>query len=152
MARGVISLGLLFCGTVASWGCAAHQEASAKAATPAVEPAGTAIAAQSLICDPAGRTLRVLDENHDGKADTWRYYAATGRSGPILSCELFDLNRDGKIDGRHSYGPDGKVEVTQLDVDYDGTVDVIADFRRPSMAQTGAIGPEGGAPNPAQRF
>jgi len=81
-------------------------------------------------CDPGGKRALSLDLDRDGRPDVTRLFAKRrserGVAGEYLSCKQVDLNHDGRKDLWMHYGPEGERTVEEMDLDFDGRVDVVS--------------------------
>lgn len=85
-----------------------------------------------LRCDPRGKQLVKLDLNDDRQPDIWKLYSTRTESGgkvDVLVCKERDLNFDGRKDSFSAYDDDGNLMTEQLDLDFDGTVDLVTHRR-----------------------
>lgn len=137
-------------GTIAKvWGCGratralllgalgAAACASSTAEGPQRRAAANPIAAGApgdagLRCDSRGKRLLKLDLNGDGQPDVWKLFASRTERGAtvdLLVCKERDLNFDGRKDAWASYDDEGNLMTEQLDLDFDGSVDLVAHRR-----------------------
>jgi hypothetical protein len=106
------------------------------AATPATTMALPALAASTVDtrgCEPAGKSVVVIERDSKGRPCRWRYFALVRRghhSERVLTCEAADRNGDGKIDARYFYDARGKLVLEQRDMDFDGRAEFVADYTR----------------------
>lgn len=102
-------------------------------------PAPLLAAVTPTACDPAGKHVTALDSDEDGRPDVWRYYArlpgARGQFVAVLTCEQADANGDGRIDRRAVYTREGRLLVREIDLDFDGRVDLVADHGQSPTAE-----------------
>jgi hypothetical protein len=119
-------------------GCAASQQKEPATWSSTAAPAG-GVAAPAKVdltsCEPAGKAIAVVHRDSNGSPDRWRYYRPTKqptrrghRTFQVLTCELADVNHDGKIDARFFYAADGLLILEQRDLDFDGRPEVVADY------------------------
>lgn len=83
-------------------------------------------------CDPRGKRLVELDLNADRQPDVWKLYAtrlAGAAKIDVLACKERDLNFDGRKDSWSVYDDEGNLLTEQLDLDFDGSVDLAAHYR-----------------------
>ncbi|MCG5056329.1 MAG: hypothetical protein KA712_25565 [Myxococcales bacterium] len=73
-------------------------------------------------CRESGKQVVTADTNQDNEPDVWKFYAEGGET-QRLSCKQVDLNLDSKVDLIDHYGDDGKVEMSEFDLDFDGRFD-----------------------------
>lgn len=78
-------------------------------------------------CEPAGKSIVVLERDADGRPTRWRYFA-THHGRRLLTCEAADANGDGKVDARYYYDPSGRLVLEQRDLDFDGNAEIVADY------------------------
>jgi len=79
-------------------------------------------------CDRSGKRLVELDLDRDKRPDVYRLFAKrqeNGRFVEYLSCKEVDLNHDGRKDLWLHYGPDGARTVEEMDLDFDGRIDLV---------------------------
>jgi EF hand domain-containing protein len=80
-------------------------------------------------CDPRGKRRVALDLNRDGKPDVVKLFGTRrqdGASVEYLACKEVDLNGDGRKDMWLHYGPDGTRTIEEMDLDFDGHVDLVS--------------------------
>jgi hypothetical protein len=105
-------------------------------ATPATTMALPALAAATVDtrgCEPAGKSIVVLERDAHGRPCRWRYFALVRRGHHherVLTCEAADRNGDGKIDARYFYDAREKLVFEQRDMDFDGRAEFVADYSR----------------------
>jgi hypothetical protein len=84
-------------------------------------------------CDPAGKSIAVIERDPQGRPCRWRYFALVRRGHGnvrVLTCEAADRNGDGKIDARYFYDSREKLVLEQRDMDFDGRAEFVADYSR----------------------
>jgi hypothetical protein len=122
----------------AALGCGAPQRRAA-ASRPAVMPlpapptprdSGRAAVVDPRGCDPAGKSIVVVERDGGGRPVRWRYFAPARRPrrARVLTCEAADRNGDGRIDTRYFYGAGGRLVLEQRDMDFDGQAEFVADY------------------------
>ncbi len=79
-------------------------------------------------CKESGKQVVTADTNQDNKPDVWKFYAEGSETQRLL-CKQVDLNVDGKVDLVDHYGADGKVEMSEFDLDFDGRFDQTAFYK-----------------------
>lgn len=67
------------------------------------------------------------DSQNKGKPDIFLVYNKKENGGRSLAIQLFDLNRDGKIDLVKFYEKD-RLQRTEADLDFDGKADLITEY------------------------
>jgi hypothetical protein len=79
-------------------------------------------------CNEAGRQVIVYDLNQDGRTDMWKMYETVRRGKTevrVMTCKKLDLNFDGVADLTGYYDRQERLELEELDLDFDGDVDQI---------------------------
>ena len=79
-------------------------------------------------CKESGKQVVTADTNQDNKPDVWKFFAEGSDTQRIL-CKQVDLNLDGKVDLVDHYSADGKVEMSEFDLDFDGRFDQTAFYK-----------------------
>ena len=72
-------------------------------------------------------TLEKMDSGGKGEPDIFIIYQKSEDAPKKLVMQLFDLNRDGKIDMVKHFEK-GKMVKSEVDLDYDGYVDVVSEY------------------------
>ncbi|MBK8482606.1 MAG: hypothetical protein IPL40_15820 [Proteobacteria bacterium] len=83
-------------------------------------------------CDVRGKRLVQLDLNEDRQPDVWKLYVtriAGGAKIDTLACKERDLNFDGRKDSWSLYDDEGNLATEQIDLDFDGSVDLVTHRR-----------------------
>ncbi len=75
----------------------------------------------------SNQIVEKMDSQGKGKPDIFIVYDKKENGGRVLSIQLFDLNRDGKIDLVKFYEK-GKLVRTESDLDFDGSVDLVTEY------------------------
>jgi hypothetical protein len=114
-------------------GCSAAQRlpvTARPAAMPLPATRGPAAMVDPRGCDPAGKSIVVVERDGNGRPSRWRYFATSRRQhrARVLTCEAADRNSDGKIDTRYFYGAGGRLVLEQRDMDFDGQAEFVADY------------------------
>ena len=87
-------------------------------------------------CEPAGKSIVVIERDTHGHPCRWRYFAVVRRAHHndhplrVLTCEAADRNGDGKIDARYFYDARAKLVFEQRDMDFDGRAEFVVDYSR----------------------
>jgi hypothetical protein len=91
---------------------------------------GAPVVVDTRGCDPAGKSIVVVERDSSGRPSRWRYFAAPRRQhrARVLTCEAADRNGDGRIDTRYFYGAGGRLVLEQRDLDFDGRAEFVADY------------------------
>jgi hypothetical protein len=98
-------------------------------ASPVARGGGRPIVVDARGCDPAGKSIVVVERDAAGRPTRWRYFARRGHGASrLLTCEAADRNADGKIDTRYFYGAGGRLVLEQRDMDFDGQAEFVADY------------------------
>jgi len=74
-----------------------------------------------------GQVLEKMDSQGHGNPDIFVISRKNDDGSKTLIMQLFDLNRDGKIDLVKHFEK-GKLIRTEMDLDYDGKVDVVSEY------------------------
>jgi hypothetical protein len=107
--------------------------APATPATTMALPELTASTIDTRGCEPAGKSIVVIERDSKGHPCRWRYFALVRhghRSDRALTCEAADRNGDGKVDARYFYDAHGKLVFEQRDMDFDGRAEFVVDYSR----------------------
>ena len=72
----------------------------------------------------APRAANAVDRNGDGRPDLWVFAEDGSRRR-----EALDENHDGRSDLEHTYGPDGRLERTEEDLDGDGRFESVVVYK-----------------------
>jgi hypothetical protein len=125
---------LVLLSTVSTFAWAAPEAAKTKPAAPvAAKSTAQVILAHSLKLDDYLKNLdpkwivERMDTAGKGKPDIWVIFEKNEDGSRRLVRQLFDLNRDNKVDLAKFY-EGGKLARTEADLDYDGYVDVVSDY------------------------
>jgi hypothetical protein len=79
-------------------------------------------------CNTTGKRVVTLDLNQDKQPDVWKIYGVKNEGGAkvdILTCKEQDLNYDGRKDVWIYYDDQGNRELEEMDLDFDGKVDLV---------------------------
>ncbi len=79
-------------------------------------------------CNASGKRLVTLDLNQDKQPDVWKIYATKTEGGSkvdLLTCKEQDLNYDGRKDIWIYYDDQGNRQMEEMDLDFDGKIDLI---------------------------
>ena len=100
-----------------------------------VSPASSS--ARGAACDRAGKRVAELDLDRDGSADVRRLFSRRSGGGPgeYLACKEVDLNHDGRDDLWTHYAPSGERVLEEMDLDFDGRVDVVSFWSADKVAR-----------------
>ena len=90
-------------------------------ASPNSSPYRMAITEKTL---PDGLTLEEVDLNGDGEPEIFNYYREREDSYRLLIRKDADLNMDGRVDVRSWFTDTGKLELEEMDGDFDGQYDM----------------------------
>jgi hypothetical protein len=76
-------------------------------------------------CETGANREVLVDLNQDEKADVRKIYAKSGDT-ELIVCREADLNFDRKLDIFVYFDDDGRIKRDELDLDYDGVIDIIS--------------------------
>lgn len=76
---------------------------------------------------PEGQSVEKMDSQGKGISDMISVFQRADNGDRILVRQLFDINRDGKIDLANTFAK-GKRIKSEFDLDFDGRVDSVNDF------------------------
>ncbi len=79
-------------------------------------------------CNASGKRVVTLDLNQDNQPDVWKMYATKSEGGSkveVLACKEQDLNYDGRKDIWIYYDDQGNREMEEMDLDFDGKIDLV---------------------------
>ena len=79
-------------------------------------------------CNTSGKRVVTLDLNQDKQPDVWKIYAVKSEGGSkveVLTCKEQDLNYDGRKDVWIYYDDQGSRQMEEMDLDFDGKVDLV---------------------------
>jgi hypothetical protein len=101
----------------------------AQKAKPESSPTGSEVSKEDRSrCNTSGKRVVTLDLNHDNQPDVWKIYATRMEGGAkveVLTCKEQDLNYDGRKDIWIYYNDQGNRELEEMDLDFDGKVDLV---------------------------
>jgi hypothetical protein len=116
---------LAVCGAaIVLCGCPAEQQK----AQPKTGTGSSVTAEDRSRCNASGKRVVTLDLNQDKQPDVWKIYAAKTEGGSkveVLTCKEQDLNYDGRKDIWIYYDDTGNRQMEEMDLDFDGKVDLI---------------------------
>jgi hypothetical protein len=75
------------------------------------------------LCETDGKRASQFDLNKDGQPDVWFLFKDS-----VVTCKLFDFDRDGKKDWVVAYNAQGATLYQRADFDFDGKFDMLAVF------------------------
>jgi hypothetical protein len=76
-------------------------------------------------CETGSNREAMVDLNQDGTPDVRKVYAPTAE-GEMILCREADLNFDGVKDIFIFFDDDGRPKQDEVDLDYDGTIDIVS--------------------------
>jgi hypothetical protein len=91
----------------------------------AVEGSGLERIDSNKRCEAGKNREALVDLNQDEKADVRKIYAKFGE-GEVIICREADLNFDRKLDIFVYFDETGAIKRDELDLDYDGSIDIIS--------------------------
>lgn len=115
-------------------GCAGE----AQKAQPGKPTGGPVSAEDRSRCNPSGKRVVSLDLNQDKQPDVWKIYASKSEGGSkveILTCKEQDLNYDGRKDIWIYYDDSGNRKMEEMDLDFDGKIDLTTIRRGGKVAE-----------------
>lgn len=107
-------------------GCKSSEgSAKGKTTTPTKGKGGSAGPSR---CNAQGKRVVKLDLNQDKQPDVWKIYKSKVEQGAkvdVLTCKERDLNFDGRKDIWYYYDADGNIQKEEMDLDFDGSTDLV---------------------------
>jgi antitoxin component YwqK of YwqJK toxin-antitoxin module len=116
-------------------GCSSSQNTGIKGAETIKRES---ISGQLDRCDRKGKQELYFDLNRDEVPDVWKLYKkieSSKKKRGILVCVERDLNFDGRKDLFRYYNDEGEVIQEEIDLDFDGKIDVTVSFENGEIVE-----------------